>query len=171
MSHLRVFVPGKPAPQGSKRFLGIRGGKGISVESSKAVAPWRADVREKATAEMGDFFATFQPGTAVWVELRFVMPRPQSTPKRRTPPAVKRPDLDKLARAVLDALSSAGVWCDDSQVTHLVASKRIADLGERSGCHVWVSPAADHREVEDEVRLDRTQDADTRHVDGEDVPT
>lgn len=133
---LVVFVAGKPAPQGSKRYLGVKGGKGITVESSKAVAPWRADVRSAVQA------ATFDPipaGAGAVVHLVFVMPRPASTPKRRTPPAVKRPDLDKLIRAVLDALSSAGVWHDDSQVVNLRAAKCIASPGDRTGCHIVVT--------------------------------
>lgn len=136
---LSFFVPGRPAPQGSKRYLGIKGGKGITVESSKAVAPWRADVRagaEKAMASGQSGFAAAEP---VIVHLLFVMPRPASTPKRRTPAAVKRPDVDKLARAVLDAISSAGAWIDDSQVVDLRAAKRIAELDEVSGCMIVVA--------------------------------
>lgn len=137
---LSFFVPGKPAPQGSKRYLGVKGGKGITVESSKAVAPWRADVRAGAEKAMASGQAGFVAGEAVIVRLMFVMPRPASTPKRRTPAAVKRPDVDKLARAVLDAISSAGAWIDDSQVVDLRASKRIAELDEVSGCVIVVEP-------------------------------
>jgi crossover junction endodeoxyribonuclease RusA len=72
----------------------------------------------------------------VRVHLQFVMPRPKSTPKRSTPPAVKKPDLDKLQRAMFDAIGSAGVWRDDSQVTDVVAGKRLAGLNETPG--VWV---------------------------------
>lgn len=156
MTYLQVFVAGKPAPQGSKRYLGVKGGKGITVESSKAVAPWRADVRDSVASHM-DGFA--RDGEAVSVELNFVMPRPASAPKRSTPAAVKRPDVDKLARAVLDALSSAGVWKDDSQVTRLVATKRIAQIGERSGCHIFVEDSADRRDVWDSAKADRAADA------------
>lgn len=46
---LSFSLDGTPAPQGSKRYLGQRGGKGITVESSKRTAPWRADVRAAAT--------------------------------------------------------------------------------------------------------------------------
>lgn len=130
---LDVFVPGRPAPQGSKRYLGRSGGKGITVESSKAVAPWRADIREHVAARAETESVTDGPIT---LRLQFVMPRPASAPKRRTPDAVKRPDLDKLARAVLDALGSAGVWRDDSQVVQLRASKRIAELAEPAGCRI-----------------------------------
>lgn len=128
---LDVFVPGKPAPQGSKRYVG----NGISIESSKAVKPWRADIRE-------DVAARFDPPPltgALLVELEFSMPRPASAPKRSTPPAIKRPDLDKLSRAVLDALGSAGVWRDDSQVVRLVASKRLTEVGYLPGCQIRVA--------------------------------
>jgi crossover junction endodeoxyribonuclease RusA len=159
MTYLQLFVAGKPAPQGSKRYLGVKGGRGITVESSKAAAPWRADVRDAVADHIGAFFATFQPAEPVDVELCFVMPRPVSTPKRSTPAAVKRPDVDKLARAVLDALSSAGVWCDDSQVVRLVASKRIAQIGEKPGCHIWVGDSADRRWTAEDSSTARTLDA------------
>jgi Holliday junction resolvase RusA-like endonuclease len=37
---------------------------------------------------------------------------------------------------VFDAIGSAGVWRDDSQVTDVVAGKRLAGLDETPG--VWV---------------------------------
>ena len=118
-----VFIPGRPAPQGSKRHLG----NGIMVESSKAVKPWRVDV----AWTVREYFPTPLNG-AVRLELGFVMPRPKSAPKKSTPPAIKRPDVDKLARAVLDAITGV-VVVDDSQIVHLVATKRIAEIGEQSG--------------------------------------
>lgn len=129
---IRLFVPGVPAPQGSKRHLG----NGVMVESSKAVKPWRVDVAWAARAA----FAERIDGPAA-VELEFVMPRPKSTPKRSTPPAIKRPDIDKLERAILDALSGVA-YRDDSQVVELVARKRIAELDERSGVWIVVGPAS-----------------------------
>lgn len=162
MTAIQVFVAGRPAPQGSKRYLGVKGGKGITVESSTAVAPWRADVREDVQrwcVDAGVPCPVFDKTEPVHVELNFVMPRPASAPKRSTPPAVKRPDIDKLARAVLDAISSAGVWCDDSQVTHLVVSKRIAFAGERSGCHIWVGPPADQRFIAEDTLRKHNEDA------------
>lgn len=127
---LDVFVPGRPAPQGSKRHVG----GGILVESSKACAPWRTAVAWHA--------AQAAPGALaagpLLVRLAFVMPRPAGTPKRSTPPAIRRPDLDKLTRACLDALSGV-VWADDSQVTHLRVSKRLAELDEQPGVHIYVT--------------------------------
>lgn len=119
----QVWIPGKPAPQGSKRHLG----NGIMVESSKSVKPWRVDV---AWAAREAFLHPLDG--PVRLELGFVMPRPKSAPKRSTPAAVKRPDLDKLSRAVLDAITGV-VVADDSQIVHLVATKRIAELDEPTG--------------------------------------
>jgi crossover junction endodeoxyribonuclease RusA len=129
--NLSTFVPGRPAPQGSKRYVG----NGISIESSKAVKPWRADIREHVAA----LHAGPPLQGALSVRLEFVMPRPSSCPKRFTPAATKRPDVDKLARAVLDALGSARLWGDDAQVVQLVVLKRLAEFGEASGCHIQVS--------------------------------
>jgi crossover junction endodeoxyribonuclease RusA len=162
---VQVFVAGKPAPQGSKRYLGVKGGKGIAVESSKAVAPWRADVRttvDNYCAGMNMPLPVYAEGWPASVELNFVMPRPASAPKKKTPAAVKRPDIDKLARAVLDALSSAGMWKDDSQVTHLVVSKRIAFVDERPGCWIYVAPAEDRRWLAQDADAERTADAAQR---------
>jgi len=127
---LDVFVPGKPAAQGSKRYLGP--GR-PPIEQSKAVKPWRADVRAAAQAAR-----TGPPldGPIVLV-VEFVMPRPTSTPKSRTPPAVKRPDIDKQCRAVCDALSGLA-WKDDSQIVDLHATKRIAELDEGPGARIRV---------------------------------
>lgn len=130
-ARLVAFVPGKPAPQGSKRHVG----RGIMIESSKAVKPWRTDIRETLLA-----VHTGPPlDGPIYAELLFVMPRPASTPKRHTPPAIKRPDLDKLVRAVFDAIGSAGVWRDDSQVVHLHTVKRLARTDERPGVHIVLS--------------------------------
>jgi crossover junction endodeoxyribonuclease RusA len=128
---LSVFIPGNPAPQGSKRHVG----NGIMVESSKHVKPWRSDVRGQLIGDDGQPKARFDG--AVHVELEFVMKRPQSAPKRTTPPATKKNgDIDKLVRAVFDAIGSAGVWRDDSQVVSVTATKRIAEIDETPGCRL-----------------------------------
>ncbi len=73
----------------------------------------------------------------VTVALEFVLPRPKSAPKTRTPAATKRPDVDKLARAILDAITGICV-ADDAQVTHLCAKKRLGEIGETPGVHIRI---------------------------------
>lgn len=105
------------------------------VEMAKDLPAWREAIRWTAVNSW-----RHQPPLdgGVSCHLVFVMRRPLSTPKRFTPPAVKKPDADKLARGALDALTSAGVWRDDSQVVDLHVTKRLAEIGETPGCHIRV---------------------------------
>lgn len=140
-AQLAVFVAGRPAPQGSKdAFRHKHSGKVVVVEKSKAVKPWREDVRQALLDDTGHARVRFDG--PVHVQLEFVMPRPKSMPKTRaTPPHTKKPDADKLARAILDAVTSAGVWVDDSHVVDLHATKRTAELTEQHGCHITIRDA------------------------------
>jgi crossover junction endodeoxyribonuclease RusA len=134
MTAIEFHVPGKPAPQGSKRHVG----RGILVESSKEVGPWRERVALCASNAMCG--RSLLDG-AVRVRLELTLPRPKSAPKRSTPPAVKRPDVDKLARAILDAITGIIVR-DDSQIVDLHATKRLAELGETPGVAITVELVA-----------------------------
>lgn len=126
-------VRGLPAPQGSKRaFRNKYSGRIQQVESSRRVAPWRSDVRDAALAAM----ATAPPLAApVAIRLEFRMPRPKGhygsgrnaallKPSAPARPAGK-PDLDKLARAILDAIAGL-VIADDALVVDLHAVKIYA---------------------------------------------
>lgn len=135
MTSVEFFVPGKPAPQGSKRHVG----RGIMVESSKAVGPWRERVALAAATALGGR-PMFPRGEALCVAIEFVMPRPSGTPKSYTPPAVKRPDADKLVRACLDAITDVLIH-DDSAVVELHAHKRLAGVDETPGAHLIIQPA------------------------------
>ncbi len=129
---VKFAVYGSPAPQGSKRFVGTSGGRGRMVESSKAVAPWREAVRSAAVEYLHGGSASLRyEDYPTWVPLAgplaasliFTVRKPSSAPKRtRTWPAT-RPDVDKYARATLDALRDAGVYADDGQVVTLAAEK------------------------------------------------
>jgi crossover junction endodeoxyribonuclease RusA len=127
MERVDFFVPGRPVPQGSKSVSRA----GFLYESSKALKPWRKAIA--AGAPEGHLMPRNVPA---YVYLEFIMPRPKATPKV-TPPAVKRPDLDKLIRAVLDALTGV-IWQDDSQVTRLTVEKYIALPTEEPGVHICV---------------------------------
>lgn len=132
-----LFVPGNPVPQGSKRHVG----NGRLIESAKTLAPWRATIRQALETTIPDPL-----DGPIAARVAFVMPRPKSTAKTRpTPAAVKRPDVDKLLRAVLDAGTGAA-WHDDSQVVDVDLTKRIAELGEQPGVHLAIAamtPAAE----------------------------
>ena len=132
---IEFTVPGRAAPQGSKAFKGFtKTGHAILAESSTAVGPWRKRVAICAHNAMQGKPPT---DSAVVVRVGFILPRPKSAPKRSTPLAVKRPDIDKLGRAILDALSGV-IFCDDSQVVDLTLSKRLAAIGEQPHANISI---------------------------------
>jgi Holliday junction resolvase RusA-like endonuclease len=124
---IEILVFGLPAPQGSKSFKGIRGGKAILTESSKNVKPWREAVKWAAMTARED--AGYYPGSgrgpcisgAVVMDVTFTLPRPKSA-KRGAVPS-KKPDLSKLVRSTEDALTDSGAWEDDARVVDCRARK------------------------------------------------
>lgn len=123
------FVPGIPVQQGSKRHVG----NGIMVEDAKEkLMPWRDSITYAAREASTECLTG-----PVSVSLTFYFPRPKSHYRangqlKDTAPRYKssRPDLDKLIRAVLDAMTAAGVWRDDSQVAALHANKAYGEPRE-----------------------------------------
>jgi Holliday junction resolvase RusA-like endonuclease len=119
---MTITVYGTPAPQGSKRHVG----KGIMVESSEKVKPWREAVKYAAIGNMEPFIG------AVRVSIVFTIQKPKSAPKKwRTYPD-RKPDIDKLVRSTFDALTDVGVFEDDARVVELTASKVFPGEGERA---------------------------------------
>lgn len=133
-----IFVRGIPAPQGSKRHVG----RGIMVESSAKVKPWRDAVR----STIAEAWAHGMIDGPVRLRLEFVFPRPRGhygagrnsdrlKPSAPTAP-IGPPDLDKLERATLDGITAAGVWRDDSRVVSIRSSKVYC------GFATWEHPGA-----------------------------
>lgn len=127
---IRIEVIGHPAPQGSKKFVGVaKGGRGIMVESSAKVKPWRQDVKAAALAAMAGRAPLDGPLVAV---MTFTLPKPASAPKTRRTYPCRKPDASKLARSTEDALTEAGVWTDDARIVELVACKRYPGEGRNA---------------------------------------
>lgn len=134
---LDFHVIGAPAPQGSKKAIvlkkGKHAGRAVVVEDSKHVKPWRAALAAAISEAMGSRLAFDGP---LALHLRFVLPAPPSLSRKelaRGP--CKKPDLDKLVRAVMDAITDAGAWADDGRVVHLDVWKRYAAAGEALGVY------------------------------------
>lgn len=126
---LFLVVYGIPAPQGSKRHVG----NGVLVESSAKVKPWRALVTaaaSEARVARGWHPDRLEPLT---LDVVFTLARPASHYRtgrnahllRDTAPEhpATRPDMDKLLRSTLDALTDAGCMAEDSRVVRIVAAK------------------------------------------------
>lgn len=132
---MRIIVYGHPAPQGSKKFVGrARNGRGILVESSRRVKPWREDVKAAAIAARNGSPPLDGPLVASMV---FTVPKPASAPKRRRVYPMRKPDLSKLVRSTEDALTDAGVIADDARIVEYV---RIAKVFPREDPQALEAP-------------------------------
>lgn len=67
---------------------------------------------------------------ALRLNLIFCLPIPKSASKKKRAEmhfVSKRPDVDNLAKAVMDAINQVGIWEDDSQVAKLEIEKVYSD--------------------------------------------
>lgn len=122
---LHWFVDGVPVPQGSKTAMVVNG-RAVMFEANKKHKSWREHV--KATLPTLEHPST----NPVRVELQFWFEKPKTV--KRTHMSVK-PDLDKLARNILDCLSGQ-IIKDDSQVIILNLRK---EYGDRPGVLIRVA--------------------------------
>ena len=117
MSDLVITVTGAvPAPQGSKSISR----SGVMYEANPRLKPWRSLVTSQAMLERSARGLEMLLGP-VEVEIIFTLPKPKTAGRFAQPD--KKPDVDKLSRAVLDGLTEAAIWKDDGQVVKLIASK------------------------------------------------
>lgn len=141
-------LPGEPPTQGD-HFVDPRTGRLIDQKDHR-IKVWR---RLVAVELQRSRWTPIEHGP-IRCTLEFVLPRPREhfrTGKfadllRAAAPLwhSRKPDLDKLTRGVLDALSKGGAWADDAQVAQLAASKRYTSNGA-VGCRITCEPLpADH---------------------------
>jgi Holliday junction resolvase RusA-like endonuclease len=173
-----ILVRGVPAPQGSKNPRPIYRGRGPTrvftgkvalEESSQAVAPWRAAVRDAFEKQWRWSLIT---GPVRITRCVFVLTRPsthyftgRNAHRLRDdapayPIAKQRNDIDKLLRSTLDGITSAGVigkirqvgivWVDDSQVIGVDMLRKVyqdhplaAPLAGQSGAIIRVEAVSE----------------------------
>jgi Holliday junction resolvase RusA-like endonuclease len=136
-------VVGLPVAQGSMRAFSLkRGGYAMVATNAKRLKPWRLEMKEAAAACVNGGGPI---AGAVAVDLLFRFPRPTGHYGKRglRPSAPQRmftrPDVDKLVRAVFDALKDSGALPEDSHIDELRARKRYCADGESPGVRVEIA--------------------------------
>ena len=146
--NLRIYVNGIPKGQPRPRGFAMQNKK----TGKASVRMYDPGTAEGWKSQVAEAFRDSLPETPfmgpVEVTLAFVMPRPKnqyrtgkhSDELRPDAPTlyVKTPDADNLAKAVLDALTTLGLWGDDAQVVDLHITRRWAGIDKRSGCLVLI---------------------------------
>lgn len=125
MSYSATFsVRGKPEPKGSTRAFVPKGWTRAVITSANPKAKVFAELVRWAAQEVAPPQLLTGP---VEVSMAFGLQRPKSASRKRVWPTTK-PDVDKLVRLVLDALTHV-VWADDAQVVRQSASKEYGEPG------------------------------------------
>jgi len=134
-----IYVKGQPKGQPRPRAF-VRGGRAAVYDPGTAEG-WKGQIalafRELENRKIDK---------PMLLLLTFHMPRPAShyTTKREIKPKHAsnlfsgKPDADNLAKAVMDALTSLGVWIDDSQVVTLIIRKRWESILRPAGCEIEI---------------------------------
>jgi crossover junction endodeoxyribonuclease RusA len=123
MEPVVIEVFGVPLPQGNKTVYNGHVVEGKTPDAREAFKSWRGAVADKARSA-AEVHGTFPDGP-LHLSLTFWMPKPASA-KKGERWHWKRPDIDKLERAVLDALTQSGLIRDDSRVCSVAKSKLYA---------------------------------------------
>lgn len=110
-----------PAPRPRARAFMVRGKPIVSMYHPKEYTAWQAAAAQALIEELADVELPVTEGP-VTVGLIITVPRPKTT-KLPHP----KPDVDNYAKPVLDAMTKAGVFRDDSQVAFLAVLKKWGD--------------------------------------------
>lgn len=137
MNKLQFRVTGLPVPVGSYTPRQRKDGSLFLLRmNSSGAKQWRRAVLAAAMDAIAIQHWPKQSETANYtISISFLLPKPKSV--KRAHPTVK-PDIDKLCRGTLDALTEAGAIDDDARVTQLIACKTYAADGEQPGAAIVV---------------------------------
>lgn len=154
---IAIRVHGLPIPQGSK--VANHFGHGVRDANATKLTPWRQHVTTTAidAVRYHDHLPLTGP-LKVWVRFTFTRPashyrtgRNAHLLKDSAPafPGHSCGDVDKLQRAIFDALTDAGVWGDDTQVVDVRARKMWAGEDElaldQAGVDIIIEPLTEFR--------------------------
>ena len=91
--------------------------------------------REKVADAYRQSGGNYHHDAPIDIQITFIFPRPQSVKRKKRPYMVVKPDLDKLIRSTLDALTGVA-YDDDSQVIHVNAYKLYDDCSDYYGVEI-----------------------------------
>jgi len=140
---MHVFtVFGDPAPKGAMRAFAVRKGGAltgktvVTARGSARQTEWTARVLEAVQRKAGGGAEVLDG--PLRLNVAFWLRRPKSAPKRRRTWADRTPDLDKLVRLILDALTGTLI-ADDARVVQIFAVKDYAEYSSDPRPRAFVS--------------------------------
>lgn len=122
-------VHGKPIPEGSTKAYPVRrsdGSVGATITHAKSteLMEWRYRIAKGYGEAEGEMYG---PDVPISIRMEFMMMRPKSVSAKKRPyPTARVGDIDKLGRAVADALTGVA-YVDDSQIVQMDMVKLYSD--------------------------------------------
>jgi Holliday junction resolvase RusA-like endonuclease len=121
-----LFVNGIPRAQPRPRM----------TASGHVYNPHSADAWKEIIRTAFNSFHKPPITTPIRLRVNFFLPRPKALKGGVSIPHAKKPDVDNLLKAVMDAMTVAKVWKDDALVYVTEASKWYA--ADKTGAHIIV---------------------------------
>lgn len=139
METIEFAVLGEPSPEGSTKafYIPKLNRTVITHQNQKSLEAWRNRVATEAQRMIEDLPWVADGDSAYTVDVEFVLSRPASISAHRRLHPIVKPDIDKLIRAINDALTGI-LFCDDCQVVSMSVVKDYND-GQRPGAYITVS--------------------------------
>ena len=116
------FIQGKPRPQPRPRCVTRGGATWAYNAESTSLRVWKLATKWCSQRAGVKFGATDSVGVKIVLHIK----------------SKGRSDLDNYAKAMLDAMTGAGLWVDDSQVDKLEISRRLVEKSDEAGASVFV---------------------------------
>jgi crossover junction endodeoxyribonuclease RusA len=136
---LAFVVLGEPSPEGSTKAFYIKKlNRTVTThQNQKSLEAWRNRVATEAQRALEGKEWVADCSSAYEVDVEFVLSRPPSVPEHKRIHPIVKPDIDKLVRAINDALTGI-LFTDDCQVVSMTVSKDYGDE-RRPGAYIVVS--------------------------------
>lgn len=121
-----IKILGTAVPQGSKSVSR----QGYLFDANRNLKAWRKHTTE--TMRSQQTFDKLEGAIAIDIMVNISRPK---TVKREN--VTVKPDVDKLARAILDSGTDAGLWRDDSQIIDLRIRKQYTTYAACVVMRIW----------------------------------
>ena len=148
--YIEVFVHGTPQPQGAMKSIPFHkkdGKLGVSTfHQNEKLEPWRDRIEREIREVLKTEDITFNQDDPIEISMIFFFMIPASKNKKKKGyPAhhTTRPDIDKLCRAVLDAVSFAS-GVDDARVGYMDARKHYTHIPDSVGVIIIIQQRPSH---------------------------
>jgi Holliday junction resolvase RusA-like endonuclease len=128
MSPISFVVLGEPKSQ--PRPKAMRRGNFVHIYTPATAKAWKGAVASAAAPFLSP--VPIEGPLSLSLDFRFARPKSHYTSKGALTKGARlqhttKPDADNLAKAVMDALTDAGLWKDDTQIVQLSVTKSYAD--------------------------------------------